>query len=165
MSNIMGYIAGAAADQLKKTCGCTLKEAEAVVSLTCGNLVKQATYGDLRVEGASHDVALSWVRQPTDQAMPEDPDRQLKHLLACIGEECGEVQQLVGKSLRFGIQDHHPETAAQNWAELVNEVHDLVAVYELLCMRMGQSIEFNRDKMRAKQHKTVELMHDYGVIK
>lgn len=28
---------------------------------------------------------------------------KLDHLLACAGEECGEVQQVVGKALRFGI--------------------------------------------------------------
>lgn len=55
------------------------------------------------------------------------------HLLACIGEEAGEVQQAVGKALRFGLLDKNPNTTSTNWVDLRKEIHDLVAVFEGGC--------------------------------
>jgi NTP pyrophosphatase (non-canonical NTP hydrolase) len=56
-----------------------------------------------------------------------------EHLLACLAEESGEVTQLVGKCLRFGISDHHPKTGnIPNIELLQREYNDLLAVAETL---------------------------------
>lgn len=88
--------------------------------------------------------------------------KQIKHLLACVGEECGEVQQLVGKSLRFGVLDCHPKTDAQNWGRLKEEVADVIAVYEMLADRMGEGPELDRGHIRNKKEKVISYMKIYG---
>ena len=46
------------------------------------------------------------------------------HLLACIGEECGELQQAVGKALRFGLD-------ADKEKKIRDEFIDLLGVMDL----------------------------------
>jgi NTP pyrophosphatase (non-canonical NTP hydrolase) len=78
---------------------------------------------------------------------------KVDHLLATLGEECGEVQQSVGKALRFGLFEHNPKTQMTHWVSLRNEVHDLIAVYEMLCDDLELSSEFDREKIENKIHK------------
>ena len=94
-----------------------------------------------------------------------DSEYVQSHILACVGEECGEIQQIVGKSLRFGILDYHPKTGEQNWSELKKEVHDLVAVYQMLCNNMGEAADFDKGMIRAKKKKTIQRMKTYGELK
>lgn len=59
--------------------------------------------------------------------------KRSEHLLVCLMEECAEVQQAVAKSLRFGLEDHHPERPdLTNEAEILTEFYQLVAVMDLL---------------------------------
>jgi NTP pyrophosphatase (non-canonical NTP hydrolase) len=58
---------------------------------------------------------------------------KIDHLLACIGEECGEIQQVVGKATRFGLYDKNPANDEMNFNLLKKELQDLIAVYEMLC--------------------------------
>ena len=46
------------------------------------------------------------------------------YLLGTLGEESGEIQQAIGKILRFGLYDQHKEKEP-NFRELQKEVHDL----------------------------------------
>lgn len=64
---------------------------------------------------------------------------RLTHLLACLGEECGEVQQIIGKSIRFGLDSYNPNDAYRetNIDMLHREVNDVIAVYEMLCNEYG----------------------------
>ena len=56
-----------------------------------------------------------------------------RHLLACLTEEAGEVSQLVGKCLRFGMEDFHPKTGnVPNQLLLDAELNDLIAVAKML---------------------------------
>lgn len=76
-----------------------------------------------------------------------------EHLLACLAEECGEVAQVVGKCLRFGVDDYHPKTGNVPNIELLRrEFNDLVAVAEML------GIEPSREDMNAKQTKVAQYM-------
>ncbi|MDT2849268.1 hypothetical protein P7H60_08830 [Vagococcus carniphilus] len=59
--------------------------------------------------------------------------KRSEHLLVCLMEECAEVQQAVAKSLRFGLEDHHPKRPdLTNEAEILTEFYQLVAVMDLL---------------------------------
>jgi NTP pyrophosphatase (non-canonical NTP hydrolase) len=75
------------------------------------------------------------------------------HLLACIGEECGEIQQVVGKALRFGLFDTNPKTKKTNWLELRKELHDLIAVYRMLADEVDRfgSLETKLFEKKAKR--------------
>ncbi|MBP2966692.1 hypothetical protein J8385_19150 [Acinetobacter baumannii] len=55
------------------------------------------------------------------------------YLLVCLMEECAEIQQAVAKSIRFGLDDHHPSRKDQtNQEELLEEFYQCVAVVEML---------------------------------
>ena len=58
---------------------------------------------------------------------------RLVHLLACLGEECGELQQIVGKSIRFGLEDLNKSNDSKpNWLLLREEFDDVWAVMDLI---------------------------------
>lgn len=80
------------------------------------------------------------------------------HLLSCVGEECGEIQQVVGKAGRFGILDTNPKTKKTNWVELRKEVHDLVAVFEMLCDEFGRVSDLDRSLIERKKKRVLKHM-------
>jgi hypothetical protein len=74
----------------------------------------------------------------------------LDYYLACLGEECGEVQQQVGKALRFGIDWESDE---MTFFKLRQEMHDAVAAYELVCEAFGEKGDFTRWVIDKKKDK------------
>ena len=83
-----------------------------------------------------------------------------RSLIACLVEECGEVQQKVGKALRFGLFNANPKSSNTHWAELRHEVHDMVAVYEMLCEEFKLETELDTDLIEAKKEKVIHYMAD-----
>jgi NTP pyrophosphatase (non-canonical NTP hydrolase) len=55
-----------------------------------------------------------------------------EHLLACLAEECAEVQHAVAKALRFGLNDGYPGAASTNAQDIAREFADVLAVVEML---------------------------------
>lgn len=55
-----------------------------------------------------------------------------EHLLTCLAEECAEVGQIVGKALRFGLNDKGPNHTLTNAQYLATEIGDVVALVEML---------------------------------
>lgn len=83
----------------------------------------------------------------------QDSDRA-KYLLACLGEECGETQQMVGKSLRFGLDNSHQKYGAlTNIDNIIKEVHDIVAVYFMLLEELDQLPEINETLVKVKRRR------------
>jgi NTP pyrophosphatase (non-canonical NTP hydrolase) len=80
------------------------------------------------------------------------------HLLACVSEEGGEIVQAAGKALRFGLLDKNPGTGGTNWVDLRKEVHDLVAVYEMLCDEFDRVETLDRGLIEAKKVKVEHYM-------
>ena len=78
---------------------------------------------------------------------------RLNHLVACLGEECGEVVQVVGKAQRFGLFDHHPKRQATNWVLLRQEVHDTIAVFEMLCDELDRVSDIDRKLIDRKKRR------------
>lgn len=83
---------------------------------------------------------------------------ELDHCLSVLGEECGEVQQALGKINRFGILDINPNTNNPNWVELKKEFHDIVAAYEMVCTSLGQSSEIDRSLINQKKERVNKYM-------
>lgn len=83
------------------------------------------------------------------------------YLLACISEESGELVQAAGKALRFGLLDKNPNSDSTNWVDLRKEVHDLIAVYEMLCDEFDRVETLDRDLIEAKKVKVKHYM-DYS---
>ena len=71
------------------------------------------------------------------------------YLLACLSEEAGEVTQAVGKAHRFGLLCSH-SSASTKWENLRKEVHDLVAVYKMLCKELGQDEALDKELLNSK---------------
>ena len=84
------------------------------------------------------------------------------YLLACISEECGEIVQAVGKAHRFGLLDVNPNTDLTNWSDLRSEVHDLIAVYEMLCDNFDKPKLIDKELTDAKKSKVMEYM-EYSI--
>jgi NTP pyrophosphatase (non-canonical NTP hydrolase) len=66
-----------------------------------------------------------------------------EHLLTCLAEECGEVQQAISKALRFGLNetvddylkylgDTTVTSKPSNRERIIRELADVLAVVELL---------------------------------
>jgi len=58
-----------------------------------------------------------------------------EHILACIIEECAEVQQAATKALRFGLEDRYPDRPpnTSNRQDIISELADLRAVMDMAC--------------------------------
>jgi NTP pyrophosphatase (non-canonical NTP hydrolase) len=87
--------------------------------------------------------------------------KTIDHYLAALGEEAGEVQQAVGKALRFGLLDRKPNTKTTNWVQLRKEVHDIIAVYELLCDEFDRVETIDRKLIERKKSKVARYL-DYA---
>ena len=95
---------------------------------------------------------------------------ELEHLKWCLAEEAGEVIQALGKIGRFGLKDISPKTKKQSIIDLEDEMHDLVAVYEMICAELNHEIlsgSFLRNKINAKKEKVIKYMgyaRDIGAL-
>ena len=97
-----------------------------------------------------------------------DPISEFDHILACLGEECGEVQQIVGKTQRFGIYDHHPLEGNSNFEKMRAEVHDILATFEMVCDKLGEEMFIDKDAIQAKKdrvHHYMKYSRDVGRLK
>jgi len=80
------------------------------------------------------------------------------YLLACISEEAGEISQAVGKAHRFGLLDTNPKSKLTNWVELRKEVHDLIAVFEMLSHEFDRVPDLDRKLINKKKTKVKKYM-------
>ena len=83
---------------------------------------------------------------------------KLGHIIGCVTEEAGEVSQSTGKIIRFGLYDKKHDDGPDNLTSLKNEVHDLVAVYQMLCVELGEDPHFDVFKLSAKQERVEHYM-------
>lgn len=84
--------------------------------------------------------------------------------LALLAEECGEVIQQIGKTLRHGYASSHPDFPADkggptNRYNLMREVGDvLVAIEMMVDARDFDQVDID-DRMRVKRHKVQDYLH------
>lgn len=83
-----------------------------------------------------------------------------EHLLVCLAEEAAEVVQVVTKALRFGMHDSYPGYAEglTNIQELRHELHDLIAVIEMIHDDVWDILPFDRAAIDAKKAKVLKFM-------
>ncbi len=98
----------------------------------------------------------------------ETPMNIHEHLLTCLIEEAAEVQQAASKSLRFGLDDNHPDSDRTNRQDLADELTGLLAVIDL-CRKYGMKLPEigNPGDMEDKQdrvNKTMNYATDQGTL-
>lgn len=90
-----------------------------------------------------------------NQLTPAEAER-----LAMLAEEAGEIVQVVGKILRHGYENYHPDNPYKaNRDLLAKEVTDILAVIELMSQdfNVGSGSDIAaavRKKMRFSHHQT-----------
>lgn len=77
-------------------------------------------------------------------------------LMLCLMEECAEVQQCLSKVMRFGLNTVHE--GKSNKERLVEELHDLVAVGEMLSERGIISDICDDNRISKKKDKVMKFM-------
>lgn len=84
---------------------------------------------------------------------------KIEYLLACIAEEGSEVSQIACKALRFGLNDHAPNSDMSNGELIVKELNDLLAVVEML-KDEGYPLPMvgDRDDIQQKKDKVERFM-------
>lgn len=85
---------------------------------------------------------------------------EIQYLLVCLAEECAEVQQEVGKALRFGLDHDWPndKNSGTNAERIKKELTDLLAIVELLESRGAISGKLDLDAIANKQSKVIQFM-------
>ena len=68
-------------------------------------------------------------------------NRKVLYLIACLAEECGEVTQVAGKALRFGVFDDDEGKRETNLHNMRLEVHDVMAVAMMLDQELYEHSE------------------------
>lgn len=88
----------------------------------------------------------------------EEEMNKTDYLISCLGEECGETQQIVGKSLRFGLFEVYHKIGEDNLTRLKKEVHDIIAIYEMLCEEIDYDHTMDLDLIDYKKKRTIRYM-------
>ena len=83
-----------------------------------------------------------------------------EHLLTCLSEECAEVIQAVSKALRFGLCESCIGYAdgLSNVEAIVKELHDVIAVVEMLEDEKIIEKPINKSMLEAKKAKVRKMM-------
>lgn len=80
--------------------------------------------------------------------------------LVILAEECGEVLRIVGKCLRFGLDDYHPVNGFPNREALEIELGHLAALTEILVSNNVLRPE-QIDAAAHRKLKTLEAWYDH----
>lgn len=84
---------------------------------------------------------------------------KIEYLLTCFIEECAEVQHETTKALRFGLNDKWKDDPRKQSEKIVDEFHDLMAIYEKL-VEEGVLSDCNvRDLIETKKLKLETFMN------
>lgn len=73
-------------------------------------------------------------------------------------EEAAEVEQIASKALRFGLWNHHPNEKIPNAEHLVKELHDVRAMWEMLCEEKAIPCEICNAIIEEKKKKVRQYM-------
>jgi len=93
------------------------------------------------------------------------------YYLLKIIEEASEVQQIVSKCMRFGLEDYHPKREnISNVELLIDEILDLYAVLEIcveeeiLPEKINLDVEKAIKEKKEKIQKYLQVSKDLGMI-
>jgi len=85
-----------------------------------------------------------------------------------LAEECAEVQQSVGKALRFGLDHGYPDRKTTNAQDIAYEIQDVIAIVEMLdeCGAVPRSSDLHAiDQKKAKVAALMEFARQRGTLR
>lgn len=86
-----------------------------------------------------------------------------EHLLTILAEEATEVAHAVSKALRFGMEEVKPDLNQTNAERITAEIHDLIAVYDMLrsegAFKPAAQWDVTERELAAKRKKVVAYLH------
>lgn len=93
-----------------------------------------------------------------------------EYLLVCLAEECAEIQKVVMKALRFGLDKGNPlgDEFISNHDEIQKELNDVVAVVDMLNTNGFTKIQLSLDAQKHKKEKInkyMEVSISCGILK
>ena len=80
------------------------------------------------------------------------------------GEECNEIGQASAKASLFGLDSIVPDKGITNEEHLIYEIHDLLAVVELLKENGLLNFQINPEMIAAKKKKMINIAKDRGIL-
>lgn len=96
---------------------------------------------------------------------------KVEYLLTCLSEECAEAQQLVSKSLRFGLDSHYPQDneRVENYKKLKQEINDIYTIVAMLENEgvFGTNSVYDVDIVHSKHAKVkqfMEISKELGIL-
>jgi len=87
-----------------------------------------------------------------------------EYLFMKAGEECNEIGQAAAKTSLFGLDSIVPDKGITNEEHLIYEIHDLLAVVELLKENGLLNFQINPDMITAKKRKMINIAKDRGIL-
>lgn len=84
-----------------------------------------------------------------------------EHLLTVVSEECAEVSQRACKAIRFGLYEVQPGQSEDNKRRLEREYAELIAVGELLGLRVREE---DKAAKREKLKKYMDYSREIGTL-
>lgn len=94
--------------------------------------------------------------RPFNNLTPAQAER-----LALLAEECGEVQQAIGKILRHGYAGVNPDDrkGVDNTRALERELGDVLCVVDMLCQARDLYMLNVEQARRAKRERVAKFLH------
>lgn len=93
------------------------------------------------------------------------------YLLVCLMEESAEIAQAAAKSIRFGLDDSHPERVGEtNEEDLLEELYQCIAVVEMLQENKNlktltnEEIQCIKNKKKEKMIKYISYSKEKGQL-
>lgn len=93
------------------------------------------------------------------------------YLLVCLMEESAEIAQAAAKSIRFGLDDSHPERVGEtNEDDLLEELYQCIAVVEMLQENKNlktltnEEIQYIKNKKKEKMIKYMSYSKEKGQL-
>lgn len=87
-----------------------------------------------------------------------------EYLFAKLMSESSEVIQDAEKIFMFGPDSYNPESGVRNDDKLIHEIHDVLAVIEMLHENGFLHFEYNREKIVAKKRKMISYAKTIGAL-
>ncbi len=81
-----------------------------------------------------------------------------EHIFTCLMEESAEVAKEASKVNRFGSSDIHPDSTLTHAEKLINEFHDLLAVYQMALDEINEEFIIDENKIKEKKEKLENMM-------